>query len=601
MRLVRVRLCNFRCYKDETTIDIDDVTAFIGKNDSGKSSILDAIGAFFDEVTIDQDDASKTGDKSDLRIICEFEDLPTSLIVDADYETNLTNEHLLNEHRRLEIHKVYNGSLKKPTFKVYAHAVHPTADKFNDLLTLKKSDLKKRAQELDVDLFSIDERINAQLRGAIWSKAGDLALAPQDIPLDAEGAKQIWEQLKRYMPVYALFKSDRKSTDQDNEAQDPMNAAVKEALKTQEDKLKEISDYVKKEVEEIAESTVEKIREMDPSLGGQLRPRFTPPNWANVFKISLTGDDEIPINKRGSGVRRLILLNFFRAKAEQKATGKEGSGVIYAIEEPETCQHPNNQRMLMEAFSELAEQTGCQVILTTHTPALGRLLPVESLRYVEFNGAPNRKILSGDEDTYRTVAKALGVLPDHNVKLFIGVEGPNDINFLKTISKLLKQADEKVPDLDELHDANNIIFLILGGSNLIHWVSTNIYSLNIPEFYIFDRDNQPPAKSKYQDQADEINNRDGNCEAVITGHRALENYLHPQAIKAAKPDVNITFSDFDDVPELAGQALGQNAKTAKKWLNLDAVSHMTPELLNQRDPSGDIRSWLTQIQILMEI
>ncbi len=110
MRLVRVRLCNFRCYKDETTIDIDDVTAFIGKNDSGKSSILDAIGAFFDEVTIDQDDASKTGDKSDLRIICEFEDLPTSLIVDADYETNLTNEHLLNEHSRLEIHKVYNGS-----------------------------------------------------------------------------------------------------------------------------------------------------------------------------------------------------------------------------------------------------------------------------------------------------------------------------------------------------------------------------------------------------------------------------------------------------------------------------------------------------------
>lgn len=599
MKLVRVRLRNFRCYKDETTIDIDDVTAFIGKNDSGKSSILDAIGAFFDEVKVDQDDASKTGNKSDLRIICEFEDFPTSLIVDADYKTDLRNEYLLNEQGQLEIHKVYNGSLKTPTSKVYAHAVHPTADKFNDLLTLKKSELKKRAEELGVDLSNIDERINAQLRGAIWSKAGDLALAPQDIPLDAEGAKQLWEQLKKYLPVYALFKSDRKSTDQDDEAQDPMKAAVKEALKAQEDKLEEISDYVKKEVEAIAESTVEKIREMDPNLGSQLRPRFTPPTWANVFKISLTGDDEIPINKRGSGVRRLILLNFFRAKAEQKASGKEASGVIYAVEEPETSQHPNNQRMLMEAFAELAEQPDCQVILTTHTPALGRLLPVESLRYVDFNGAPNRKLLSGNEDTYRTVARALGVLPDHNVKLFIGVEGPHDINFLKTISKLLKQAGEQVPDLTNLDDVGSIIFIPQGGSNLIHWTS-KLAALNIPEFHIFDRENKPPAKAKYQDQADEINNPDGNCKAVITSKREIENYLHPQAIQAAKRDVNITFGDFDDVPELAGKALGQNARTAKRWLNLHAVSNMTPDLLNESDPKGDIRSWLVQIQKMIE-
>jgi len=598
MKLVRVRLRNFRCYKDETPIDIDDITAFIGKNDSGKSSVLDAIGAFFDEMTIDQDDASKTGNKSDLRIICEFEDLPTSLIVDADYETTLGNEYLLNKHGQLEIHKVYNGSLKKPTWKIYAYAVHPTADKFNDLLMLKKSDLKKRAQELDIDLSNIDERVNAQLRSAIWNKAENLELAPQEIPLDAEGAKQIWEQLKKYLPVYALFKSDRKSTDQDDEAQDPMKAAVKEALKAQENKLKEISDHVEKEVKAIAETTVEKIREMDPNLGSQLRPRFTPPNWANVFKISLTGDDEIPINKRGSGVRRLILLNFFRAKAEQKASGKNSSGVIYAVEEPETSQHPNSQRMLMEAFAELAEQPGCQVILTTHTPALGRLLPVKSLRYVEFDTAPNRKILFGNDAAYSIVAKALGVLADDDVKLFIGVEGPHDINFLKTISKILVESGESVPDLTELEDDGSIIFFPLGGSNLAHWIS-RLKRLNKPEFYIFDRNNLPPAKAQYQDKADEINNRKENCKAVITGKRELENYLHPQAIRAAKPEVNISFSDFDDVSDLAGKALGQNAKTAKRWLNLDAVSYMTPELLNQSDPSGDIRNWLVTINQLM--
>ena len=49
MNLVRVRLRNFRCYKDEISIDIGDITAFIGKNDSGKSSILDALSIFFEE------------------------------------------------------------------------------------------------------------------------------------------------------------------------------------------------------------------------------------------------------------------------------------------------------------------------------------------------------------------------------------------------------------------------------------------------------------------------------------------------------------------------------------------------------------------------
>ena len=38
----------------------------------------------------------------------------------------------------------------------------------------------------------------------------------------------------------------------------------------------------------------------------------------------------------------------------------KGTGVIYAIEEPETSQHPNNQKILIKAFEELAEQPGAK-------------------------------------------------------------------------------------------------------------------------------------------------------------------------------------------------------------------------------------------------
>ena len=43
MKLRTIVLRNFRCYKEETRIHVGDLTAFIGKNDAGKSAILEAL------------------------------------------------------------------------------------------------------------------------------------------------------------------------------------------------------------------------------------------------------------------------------------------------------------------------------------------------------------------------------------------------------------------------------------------------------------------------------------------------------------------------------------------------------------------------------
>ncbi|MBA7509713.1 hypothetical protein ES705_01677 [subsurface metagenome] len=620
MKLKRLRLRNFRCFKEEISIDFEDITALVGKNDVGKSTLMDALDIFLNDIDPDKDDASKNGDSRDLTIICEFTELPDEVILDDANPTKLSTEFLLNAEGRLEIHKSYSGELMKPKCKsIQAHAIHQTIDGAKDLLQLKKSDLKKRAQELGIDLAGVDQRVNAQIRAQIRDHFDNLNLAPSMILLNEDNAKKIWTELRKYLPAFALFKSDRPSTDQDPEAQDPLKAAVKEAIKTKEAELAKITEYVQSEVQKIASLTLEKLREMDPTLATQLKPIFTAPKWDSLFKASITSDDDIPINKRGSGVKRLILLNFFRAKAELLAKETGHANVIYAIEEPETCQHPNNQRMLLRALSDLSSEA--QVIVSTHTPMLARALPDSSLRYIHISNDKRREILTGGIETNKIFARSLGVLPDNTVKLFIGVEGPNDITFLQTISKALCNDGIDIPDLEKIELDGELIFFPFGGSNLALW-SSRLEKLNRPEFHLCDRDIAPPAPARYQMHVDKVNDRE-NCRARNTLKKEIENYLHKDAIITAYKElgINLTimtnFDSFDNIPQKVAQIVNEVSDSPKAWNELTdkkkeekeskakrqlcslASKYMNRALLYEIDPDGDLLQWFKDIKDLL--
>ena len=621
MRLIRLTVENFRCYAEPTSVRLDDVTALVGRNDVGKSALMDALAIFFEVASPDRDDACKTGNPAQMRISCEFDQLPDELILDADFHTSLAREYLLNERGNLEIRKTYNGGLATPKQSaVHALAMHPSAAGYNDLLILKKSELVARAGDLGVDLEGVNKQANAPVREAIWGACGDLQLVASEVQLEAEGGKQVASVLATYLPTFALFKSDRASTDQDNEAQDPLKAAIREAIKGVEEQLQHVKEHVENEVRKIATATVEKLREMDPSVAQTLNPVITTRKWETLFQTSITGDEGIPLNKRGSGVKRLVLLNFFRAKTEKDATSKYSGSIIYAIEEPETSQHPRNQRLLLTALRELASGDGRQVIITTHTPMLARYLPDDTLRFLERAEDGTRSITEGSAETSAMIAQSLGVLPDHSVKLFIGVEGPHDIEFLKGMSRVLRAGGEDVPDLDALELDGHLIFFPFGGSNLALWAS-RLKHLNRPEYHICDRDNPPPADPAYAEHIAAVNARDG-CRAIATEKREMENYLHCDAICEAYHAnglaINLVgpFNDFDDVPLLVAQAVHAasggvdwaaladdkqryKVKQAKRQLNCTAVERMTPQRLTACDGGNDVRSWFNEIAAII--
>src|SRR5574344_791202 len=114
MKLKSLSIENFRGYKDRTTIDFNDLTVLVGKNDIGKSTVLEALDIFFNDgkglIKLDKNDInirSKNEGKNDVVFSISFSDLPSKVIIDETNETNLASEYLLNSKGDLEIVKTF--------------------------------------------------------------------------------------------------------------------------------------------------------------------------------------------------------------------------------------------------------------------------------------------------------------------------------------------------------------------------------------------------------------------------------------------------------------------------------------------------------------
>lgn len=197
--------------------------------------------------------------------------------------------------------------------------------------------------------------------------------------------------------------------------------------------------------------------------------------------------------------------------------------------------------------------------------------------------------------------------------LLLVVEGVNDVEFLRRISRILRRSDASLPDLEELEERGRIVFLPFGGGNVAGW-ATRLAPLGCRELHLYDR--EAGAETHYRIATAKRVNVRSNCRAFVMAKRSLENYLHPQAIEIAT-GVDLQFGDHDSVAELvakerfAGEppfiewdklsrrARKRLANQAKRRLNTSVVDAMTPELLNDRDPDGEVITWMQTVAAMM--
>lgn len=597
MRLSKIIIENFRSYSHRVEISIEQITAIIGKNDIGKSSILDALDIFFNQNKLDIADKNIHSSDSPVIIGCVFSNLPDEIVLDDSVSTTLEAEYLLNEDHQLEIWKEYSISGKESVFII---AVHPANEPYNNLLQKKNAELKRLIQSAGLQNI-VNQTINSEMRHALWESLGDqIRFEKSKIPADKEEAKNIWLKILPALPRYSIFRADRPSTDDDAIAQDPMQVAMKAAIEENQVELIRIAEKIKQRVSVVANQTIEKLKDFDETLASTLAPKFKKePAWDKAFSFSLTGDEDIPINKRGSGVRRLILFSFFRASCEENLDSN--ADVIYAVEEPETSQHPDFQQTVINTFLQMTENPHCQILFTTHVPGLAKLVPVESLRFIT-NGEGYPKIETGTDGVIARIANSLGVLPDitpplapyRSIRLIVCVEGVNDILFFQTLTATLHETN---PEIKPILSCPDIMILPMGGSSLQEWVNHNyLRKLGIPEYHIYDSD----CSNAHQQECDAVNQRNDGSSARMTSKREMENYIHPKAIREVY-GIDFEIDDETDVPRVISDYLksqdlpGCNPKNVKRKLNGEATRHMTLELLKEWDPQNELLSWICDI------
>lgn len=583
MILETVKIKNFRGYQTETIIPISNLTAFIGKNDAGKSTILEALEIFFNNslVNCEKDDLNITADNNNIEISCVFSNFPDELIIDAANPTTLQAEHLLNAETKLEIKKVFAATAAKPKEKVYIICNHPTIANGTDLLSLKKAELKQRAVALNVPVANYNGNVNSSIRQAIRDSISNLELQETELLVDKEDSKKVYDTLKTYLPLYALFQSDRQSKDDDKEVTDPMKIAVQQALSELTAELDHIKEQVRIKAIDTANRTLAKLKEMSPDLANELIPEFkTEPKFDSQFKLTIKSEEDIPINKRGSGIRRLILLNFFRAEAERLRAQNQGNQIIFAFEEPETSQHPDHQEMLIQAFMELSNTGNSQIILTTHTPSLGGLLPLDSLRFIQKFGN-DRTVELGTEEVFEKIADTLGVLADpisKTANAILLLEGKSDVVFVSHTASELKNGGH----IDHTFEDKRIALVPIGGcGNLKHWTTLRLIDqFNIPYCVLLDSDKGTNEEQKNIDQIQDL--RQAGIKAYITRRREPENYVHLDCLNLPAG------STFSFTATCDAKVLIANEKSIKKTLILETYwTRMTADQIRRVETYDD--------------
>lgn len=472
MRLSKLTIAGFRCFgPDGATIDVDDLTAYVGANGTGKSAALMALVRMFGTTN-----AQRTLTREDFHVLADDGDAAAQrgLRIEAQFELP-----------ELEDDEDAAGSAAVP--ECLKHII--VSDSGPTPICRIRLD----------GTWSPGRFAEGEVEQKLWWVNSDLADAPTDkvFPLSAVERRLIQAF---YVPA---------TRDAVRELRTVSGTILMRVL----NRIR-WSDDLKGTIAELDQELIEAVRSEAGLADLEAMLRL---HWANLFGASaapafafadadlagilrrldaqITGSEgSRPLGLLSEGERSLLYFALvesaltFEAKLAKDPSAYDGTQPILTlilVEEPENHLAPQYLGRVLKALRGLVDSGGVQALVTSHSASIMRRVEPTEVRHfrAEANGArriTKLSLPSDDEEAFKYVREAVKAYPElyFSAVVVLG-EGASEEVVIPRVARAL--------DLDI--DPRFVAVVPLGGRHVRHFWRL-LHDIGTPYVTLVDLDNE---------------------------------------------------------------------------------------------------------------
>jgi len=543
MYISKVILSNYRGVKESRQINLSRFSSVVGKNDAGKTIILNAIATFLD---IKSFSITQT-DFNDLNKPIEFEFSLTSNNISDLLETKVKTKVKKNDGLEEFIRDlIFDNSI---IYKRIAQTIGKSwKEEFVLINDFENPDLRGLYFKTDEEVSTIIKEHNIEIpiegKGRN-SKAEKIKYIKEHF--NAEPRSSFWlnddMKISSLFPEVEMFKADY-GLEADTKFKTTSVTEIEEYFIREQHRLEVFQQEINLEMKKEANVLKSYMQEYASNLKDiDITPNVA---WKDAIKsvdvsFQFNGDEKfIPMTHKGTGYRRLFMVARFRYLAEKS----KGNNIIYLIEEPETFLHPTAQQDLLNALKELSNDN--QVITTTHSPVFAGATDVNGVVLCSKDMQSNyENVVAGSEQDFLfKIIDELGIKPSFNLRdhheNILFVESTNDMKFYDIICKQLL-------GFNLIGNPKNLVLPFGGGADIDSFLNIDYFDNSGRKlFLLIDSDKQESNQDKQYHKASEYTKRKPNSYSYVIKGSCIENYYHPRCIERVYNCDENTFDFFND-------------------------------------------------------
>lgn len=460
----QIRIRNFRSIKNAEFENVGNTLIFVGENNSGKSTVLNALRLFFDKNNLiselsfnDIQHSSnffeiilmKNVDEifyKELEIIMRTKNTQLYKLFLKEFTYNIPNRELYTQiyHNTFKtfIYKEYFGGVNLRTVGLKLYVERNELVRKYSITNSRYRDLTNKQLQLDdpfLDIFfpsiaSIDDE-----RKFFEEVDGD--------------AKSISSS------VFNLFVTGLSKNNDSNEFDNIENKTANELSITDLNNI--LNNRLKKESEIFLNRVNSTFNEYSSSelkidwiFNTKLESKI---DFKSHFKNKL--DNNLDFMSTGSGTRSIYLISLLQSYMEMSKESKQKSA-LFLIEEPELYLYPKLENHMSEILSGISQNN--QVFMSTHSASLVNNFKQDSIYYTEIKESSTGSI--SHYSLLQNVNQLMSSLgfnsyPFLDKNKVVIVEGPDDIKKYKLLFSKLEINCDKIAFI-QLGGVGNVKFAI---------------------------------------------------------------------------------------------------------------------------------------------